>query len=906
MDYIIDRYYNNIVVVFLIGLSLYIGIIIGRYVESNKKEQDYKNLSYKNLLERKIKLKPRENSSSVLASSGASLDGLLANNNNEDSKNDSNNNVVGLSFAPDGYNIEIITAKNNLCSLLDIDDSSHNDVYNNKQWILVRTANNVNAWISKSKEDGILIRGNSRISIPAKDVAKWLVAEKLEIGLEGIADKMDIIKTFPGESFVVRRVISTRSNLISSKRCFVIITDTSLLPNGNIIIVSKSIENERNLLQGEKKSKKSYVSGIVHCSGYVISPCFDDNGVECCNIHFGVHCDMMGSTNQRRKKNAQKAETILSSLLATIGRLHTDYSMIKAEIILDSWVIESNDVLYGNDTSTNIETVTNRGNTLVGPSQDNDLLIMANCALTKIRKLHESKERSFSNNSSSVVQFNDDGVKRSTDGWDKFYDQDGISVSELPDNNSPIGILSAFCKTDAPPHVVRNLLLEHPDVIDGLLVGRSILHRINEQTHVQWLAYGAIWPVGARDFLIVTTEEPYNKSTGEGFIIVSTSIDDICEEEESSDDDKSETKFIRSRLRLAGYVGVINDQGGTDLSLFVDVDIYAYIQAWLLQILAQYGLSEMMTRIRRATVGLPDLPKEKFELNKILTQIQGREAKMMKLLEDSKSISTPITTPNTIQRKRTISADITTSVNDIKRRESNSPLPVCDNSINEEKGDFSGTLVLAKEAEELMLSYIGRQAKNLITFDWVNKYNKKGVDVYTSVVAGSAWQALQATCMMKAYKYDILDILMDDNRIGEYDDMYDFSTMINQSDDGKIRLRRVCTKAIWPTAPRDFLICTSTTELNDGSIIVFSRSAPDSLYPQQKGFVRGFFKISGYWIQETEIDHTCKITLTSHIELGGNVPAKVINMLALAAPCKMLIAIKEIVTKKSSSSPTHR
>jgi hypothetical protein len=624
----------------------------------------------------------------------------------------------------------------------------------------------------------------------------------------------------------------------------------------------------------------------------------------------------MGSTSQRRKKNAQKTETILASLLATIGRLHTDYSMIKAEIILDRWIIENNDVLDSNENTNNNELITNKSNTLIGPSQDNDLLIMANCALTKIRQLHESKERSGTYNTNSIIPYIDDGEKRSyKEGWDKFYDQDGISVSELPDNNAPIGILSAFCKTDAPPHVVRNLLLEHPDVIDGLLVGRSVLYRLNEQTHVQWLAYGAIWPVGARDFLIVTTEEPYNKSTGEGFIIVSTSIDDICEEEESStDEDKSETKFIRSRLRLAGYVGVINEQGGTDLSLFVDVDIYAYIQAWLLQILAQYGLSEMMTRIRRATAGLPDLPKEQFELNKILNQIQGREAKMMKFLEDSKS-TTPISTPNinnNIQRKRASSTEYNPSISENNIRKGNNSLLTKNSNenitINESKQDTE-IIALAEEAQELMFSYIGKQAKQIITFEWVNKYSKKGVEVFTSVVPGSAWQALKATCIMKANKYDIVDFLMDDDRLGEYDDMYDFSTMLNQSQDKKIRLRRVCTKAIWPTAPRDFLICTSFTELDDGSIIIFSRSAPDCLYQQQKGFVRGFFKISGYWIQDIDNNNnTCKVTLTSHLELGGNVPASLINMLAVAAPYKMLTAINEIVTKKSSNnnSPLHR
>ena len=51
-------------------------------------------------------------------------------------------------------------------------------------------------------------------------------------------------------------------------------------------------------------------------------------------------------------------------------------------------------------------------------------------------------------------------------------------------------------------------------------------------TYVQWLAYAPIWPVGARDFLVVTTEEYYDLINRNGFVIASTSIDDICEEEE--------------------------------------------------------------------------------------------------------------------------------------------------------------------------------------------------------------------------------------------------------------------------------------------------------------------------------------------------------------------------------------
>lgn len=113
-------------------------------------------------------------------------------------------------------------------------------------------------------------------------------------------------------------------------------------------------------------------------------------------------------------------------------------------------------------------------------------------------------------------------------------------------------------------------------------------------------------------------------------------------------------------------------------------------------------------------------------------------------------------------------------------------------------------------------------------------------------------------------------------------------------------------KAIWPTAPRDFLACTTWRELDDGSILITTRSAPDSLFPQQKGFVRGFLHISGYWIQPHDSlknDFSvppghCRVTLTAHSELGGTLPVSIINMLATAAPMKLLAAVDEVVKRK--------
>jgi hypothetical protein len=81
------------------------------------------------------------------------------------------------------------------------------------------------------------------------------------------------------------------------------------------------------------------------------------------------------------------------------------------------------------------------------------------------------------------------------------------------------------------------------------------------------------------------------------------------------------------------------------------------------------------------------------------------------------------------------------------------------------------------------------------------------------------------------------------------------------------------------------------------------------------GFVRGFIQTTGYFVQPydtlTESERTemaphlkpggCKVTFVVHSELGGSMPASVVNMLAVSAPIKMMSAIDHIVTKAGSS-----
>ena len=194
-----------------------------------------------------------------------------------------------------------------------------------------------------------------------------------------------------------------------------------------------------------------------------------------------------------------------------------------------------------------------------------------------------------------------------------------------------MGVLSASVTTSAAPHIVKKLIHEMPAAVDSLLEGRAILSRLDPYTHIQYLAYGAIWPIGARDFLLVTTEDAYDTKDDTGFVIASTSIDEIIELEGVEEAGLSKM-YTRSTLKLAGYVGVQNEQGGTDLTMFVDIGVAAYMPAWLLHVLAQYGLSEMMMKIKTFSEGkAPGIPGQ-FDIGRILEGVQTHDERVMQFM----------------------------------------------------------------------------------------------------------------------------------------------------------------------------------------------------------------------------------------------------------------------------------
>ena len=190
---------------------------------------------------------------------------------------------------------------------------------------------------------------------------------------------------------------------------------------------------------------------------------------------------------------------------------------------------------------------------------------------------------------------------------------------------------------------------------------------------------------------------------------------------------------------------------------------------------------------------------------------------------------------------------------------------------------------------------------------------------YNAEVPGSEWKSVKACTIIKATKKELVNLLQNDARISEFDDMLDnFSLVTKITPFSQIRHMRF--KPVWPTSGRDFLPCSNYEgDLFDlEPIMLASTSAPDHLADPNEwpSLVRGKIIVNGYLIEPYECISQlaaketldlCKmspgefgpghvrVTFLSHVDLGGQLPASVINNLAVNAPIKLLRALETVI-----------
>ncbi|KAF4141048.1 START (StAR-related lipid-transfer) domain-containing protein [Phytophthora infestans] len=177
-----------------------------------------------------------------------------------------------------------------------------------------------------------------------------------------------------------------------------------------------------------------------------------------------------------------------------------------------------------------------------------------------------------------------------------------------------------------------------------------------------------------------------------------------------------------------------------------------------------------------------------------------------------------------------------------------------------------------------------------------------GVKVWRGAVEECDWCPFRAARRIDADKRVIEQVLLDPNRTLELDEMMEgIVTLRDIGESNHLAFRQITSKGQFPIYGREFLVVTYATTLEDGRVVIATRSVNVAEVAPLDGYVRAHIYISGYIIEELKEDNSnvyCVVTLLAHADLAGYIPPSIINMLGTSSTVKVLENLETIVTTK--------
>lgn len=201
-----------------------------------------------------------------------------------------------------------------------------------------------------------------------------------------------------------------------------------------------------------------------------------------------------------------------------------------------------------------------------------------------------------------------------------------------------------------------------------------------------------------------------------------------------------------------------------------------------------------------------------------------------------------------------------------------------------------------KSVEVLLARHSGEDKST----KWEVLSDADGVKIWRGDVEGDSWNAFRCARRITTDKASIVKALLDLDLTMELDEMMESAEVIKEAEDGRISMRQVASKGVFPISGREFVIITTVRDLPDGRVAIATRSVDiDEVLPYE-GYVRATNHISGYVIEEaTDASGKvyCDVTLLAHADLGGFIPAQIVNLLGTSSTVKVLEKLQALIGK---------
>lgn len=180
-------------------------------------------------------------------------------------------------------------------------------------------------------------------------------------------------------------------------------------------------------------------------------------------------------------------------------------------------------------------------------------------------------------------------------------------------------------------------------------------------------------------------------------------------------------------------------------------------------------------------------------------------------------------------------------------------------------------------------------------YPWELKKDEDGIRVHVRKVEGSAILEYKGTVTVDAGIEAAVRLFEDDERTTEwFEECTESRTLKEEAPETKIIYFAIHMP--WPVKDRDAVFSRVRTKDPATGAVRYETSALPGDYPEQKGKVR-MSAMKGLWSFTPVAGGGTEIIYQEHSEVGGHIPAWLVNKLAVNIPFNSLARFRELLSE---------
>ena len=171
--------------------------------------------------------------------------------------------------------------------------------------------------------------------------------------------------------------------------------------------------------------------------------------------------------------------------------------------------------------------------------------------------------------------------------------------------------------------------------------------------------------------------------------------------------------------------------------------------------------------------------------------------------------------------------------------------------------------------------------------------DKNGIKIWSYRLPDSPYYGFKAVTTVKSSLTGVVALLLDTEAASRW--LYRTSEVqaIKLENDSTDFTVRVVTDFPWPFKDRESIVLGKITQDKQNHVVrIDSHSISD--YPIRAGYER-MPKVEGGWLFRPVANGQVEVTMTGHAELGGMVPAAIVNLLIQEHPYHSLMGLKKVI-----------